>query len=1159
MPDKENIINNSGAEPAKPELKNTNEQQAQTNQACNNASIKATTSEDAAAKQAAPKIEPAASSSNGNHGSDNTSSGMPHPAHEHEIHSGFAGGLANGFIDSKLTPLIIILSLLLGVFAIILTPREEEPQIVVPMVDIFVSMPGANSAEVEKRVTNPMEKLLWEIPGIEYIYSTSQNEQSMVILRFKVGEDAEKSIVKVMEKMEHNKDRIPPNVIGPFIKARSIDDVPIASITLHSKNYDHAHLRRLAGQVMDEIKSINDVSDVTIIGGQRREIRIEFDPNKLSAYGISPAEIIQVIDGSNRRIMSNSIKNSNTEFKVTIGQFFKSTNEIKKLVVRTINKRAVYLEEIAKVTDDLSEPENYVMFTKGPGSFETASPSKSFDYENAVTIAISKRKGTNAIVIADEVIDKISKIKKQYFPAGIDYTITRNYGETAEEKSNELLYHMALATFSVAILIWLFLGFNASLIVAIAIPVTLALTLLVFYLYGYTLNRITLFALIFSIGILVDDAIVVVENMVRHFMMEKNKTRNMFKVAVESVAEVGNPTVLATIAVILAILPMAFVSGLMGPYMRPIPVGASAAMIFSLIVAFIVTPWSAIRILNLKDNNHSHAEHDGHNDDMLTKIYKMVMYPALKSSKNRYFFLGSVSFLLLLAIIMVPLNFVKVKMLPFDNKSEFQVIIDMPEGSTLEQTALVTKEISKYLQTVPEILNLTLYPGTAAPYNFNGLVRHYFIRNGQNVSDIQVNLVHKSKRTRSSHEIAVAVRPEIQKISQKYKANVKVAEVPPGPPVLQTLVAEIYGPDYETVKKLTSSVAEEFKKTPGVVDIDTYVEDTQERYLFNIDQEKSALNGLGFNDVLSALKLGISGQKVSLMHLDNEIEDLFINVTPPEKSRNQIDTILTMHAFSPLTGRATPLSELVKVEKTTDPKSIYHKNLKTVSYVVADVAGSEESPVYPIINLNSKINGMKFDGISINQYTFTTKTPENTNLGYFLKWDGEWHITVEVFRDLGFAFGIAMLMIYMLVVSWFQSFKIPLVIMAPIPLTLIGILPAHYLMGAFFTATSMIGFIAGAGIIVRNSIILVDFINLKISEGLSLQEAVIVAGAIRFRPMLLTASAVVVGSFVILFDPIFQGLAISLMAGEIASTLLSRFTVPILYYMSELKNHPENQ
>ncbi|OGM08020.1 MAG: multidrug transporter AcrB [Candidatus Wallbacteria bacterium GWC2_49_35] len=1072
---------------------------------------------------------------------------------ENSLHSGFAGGLAKSFIDSKLTPLIILLSLLLGVFAIIMTPREEEPQIVVPMIDVFVQMPGASPAEVEKRVINPMEKLLWEIPGVEHIYSTAQNEGAMTIVRFKVSEDAEKSLVKIMEKMEHNKDRIPPNVYGPYIKSRSIDDVPILALTLHSKTEDHYMLRRAAAQLTNELKSVNDVSDVNIIGGQRREIRVEFDPNKLSAYGISPMEIVGVISDANQQSLNNSFKNGNLEFKVTIGNFFRSVDDVKKLVVRSVNKRAIYLEEIAKITDDVSEPENYVLFKKGPATKTPAGKDSGAAFENAVTIALSKRKGTNAIVIAEEVLDKLEKIRGTLLSKDVEVTVTRNYGETASEKSNELLYHMALATISVTILIWMFLGFKASAVVAIAIPVTLALTLLVFYLYGYTLNRITLFALIFSIGILVDDAIVVVENMVRHFHLPRNKGRNMITIAVESVAEVGNPTILATIAVIVAILPMAFVSGLMGPYMRPIPVGASAAMIFSLIVAFIVTPWSSIRILNLKEIEEGGGHHEGANDDFLTRLYHRIMEPVLTVKKYRYIFLASVTALLLITLLMVPARMVKVKMLPFDNKSEFQVIIDMPEGTTLEQTTEVTKEIARYAATIPEVSDLILYPGTAAPHNFNGLVRHYFMRSGQNVSDIQVNLAAKHDRKRSSHEIAVAARPEIQKIARKYKANVKVAEVPPGPPVLQTLVAEIYGPDYETVKFIAGDIAKKFAEVDGVVDIDTYVEDTAERYLFNIDQEKASLNGLSYGEVLGATRLGLSGQKISLMHDPEEIEDVYINVTPPEKQRSSVESILNMHAFSRMTGRATPLAEIITVKKTVDNINIYHKNLKTVSYVVADVAGSEESPVYPILKLRELLASYKTPSGPINQYTFTTKTPENTSLGYFLKWDGEWHITVEVFRDLGLAFAIAMIMIYILVVGWFQSFKTPLVIMAPIPLTLVGILPAHYFFGAFFTATSMIGFIAGAGIIVRNSIILVDFINLKVAEGLPLKEAVVEAGSIRFRPMLLTAAAVVVGSFVMLFDPIFQGLAISLMAGEIASTLLSRMTVPVLYFMSESK------
>jgi multidrug efflux pump subunit AcrB len=684
-------------------------------------------------------------------------------------------------------------------------------------------------------------------------------------------------------------------------------------------------------------------------------------------------------------------------------------------------------------------------------------------------------------------------------------------------------------------------------VVATAIPVTLALTLAVFYLYGYTLNRITLFALIFSIGILVDDAIVVVENVTRHYRLPENRGRPLIDIAVEAVDEVGNPTILATFAVIAAILPMAFVSGLMGPYMRPIPVGASAAMVFSLIVAFLVTPWASLRLLR-REGAHHDAE-----ESRLTKLYRNLMGHLIRDRRWRYAFLSGVVFLLLAAVALFPLKLVKVKMLPFDNKSEFQIIIDTPEGSTLEETAALARDIGRYVGTMPEVTDFQMYVGTASPYNFNGLVRHYFLRRGPNIADIQVNLVNKGERSAQSHEIAKRARLKIDEIAARYNARVKVAEVPPGPPVLQTLVAEIYGPDYQRQIEVARQVRDIFDNTEGVVDVDSYVEDDQPKYRFEIDKEKAALNAVSADQVAATLRIAVEGMNVGLLHQPAEKEDVPITLRLARSERSSVDDLKQIKVMG-TRGNLVPLGELVRVEEQIADKSIYHKNLMPVVYVTADVAGKVESPVYAILNLNAAIDQLKLpEGYGLERYV--ASQPLSTEK-LAMKWDGEWHITYEVFRDLGLAFAVVLVLIYILVVGWFQSFKTPVAIMAAIPFSLVGIIPAHGFMGAFFTATSMIGFIAGAGIVVRNSIILVDFIELRLRQGMALADAVVDAGAVRFRPMMLTAAAVIAGSAVILFDPIFQGLAISLMAGEVASLLLSRMTVPILYYLSERKKYP---
>ena len=1063
---------------------------------------------------------------------------------ESKSHLRIAGLVARSFINSKLTPLFIAASLFAGAFAILMTPREEEPQIIVPMLDVFVQMPGATPAEVEQRASLPMARLLREIPGVEYVYTISQPGMSMLIVRYYVGTKEEDAIVKTYNKLYANADRIPQGVSPPIIKARSIDDVPIMALTLWGPNYDSYRLRQVAGELADQLKQIPDVSETKIIGGLPRQVRVVLDTQRLAAYGMTPGAVTAQLQAANVRAYAGGFAQDNQEFEVEAGRFLGKADDLKQVVIGVHNGHPVYLRDIAvEITDGPSEPSDYVLYANAAGAPKGATQG---DWP-AVTITLAKRKGTNATVITEEAEKKIQELRGYLLPQDLNVTVTRNYGETAKDKSDELLKHLFIATLSVTLLIALALGWRESGVVLIAIPVTLALTLAIFYLFGYTLNRVTLFALIFSIGILVDDAIVVVENIVRHFRIPRtDRSKSLSEIAVEAVDEVGNPTILATFTVIAAILPMAFVRGLMGPYMRPIPVGASAAMLFSLVVAFVVSPWSALRLLRHYAERPS-DEHEA--EGWSTRFYRRIMNPLINNASRRWMFLGGIVVLLLAACSLVVFKVVRVKMLPFDNKSEFQVIVDMPNGTTLEQTTSVAQELGQYLGQQPEVANYQIYSGTSGPYNFNGLVRHYFLRHGANQADIQVNLLNRHERSEQSHAIAKRLRPGLDAIGKKYGARLKVAEVPPGPPVLETLVAEVYGPSYQEQIETAKKIKQIFQTTPGVVDVDWYVEDPQTKYDFKVDLDKASLHGISAADITRTVQIGLGGVDAGLLHDPQSREDIPIQVRLSRPDRSGIRDLANLKLPTPSGGQIA-LQELTTLNQTTIDPSEYRKNLQPVVYVTGDVAGEEESPVYAIGKMSDAIDKLRLpDGYAVKQYKGTSM-PERTDR-FSMKWDGEWHITVEVFRDLGLAFAAVLVLIYVLVVGWFRSFMTPLVIMAPIPLTLVGILPAHAMMGAFFTATSMIGFIAGAGIIVRNSIILVDFIELRRSQGMPLEEAVVDAGAVRFRPMLLTAAAVVVGASVILFDPIFQGLALSLMAGEVASTVLSRMAVPVLYYVSQ--------
>ncbi len=1072
---------------------------------------------------------------------------------EHRV--GTAGRLARTFLRSKLTPLIVLASLLLGLVAVLLTPREEEPQIVVPMVDVIVPMPGAPAREVETQLTTPLERRMWGIPGVEYLYSTSRTGVAFLTVRFKVNEPLEPSLVKVHQELSAHPELLPPGAMTPVVRLLTIDDVPFLTLTLHGGDRAPGELRGVADEVARQIADVPQTAQVRVLGAAARTVRIEPQPERLRTLGVSVAELDPALRAAQAQLPAGAMVAGDRRVIVEAKGWVLSARELRRVVVATRGDRPVYLEDVARVTDG-PEPEPPVVLTAKKGE-----PG----FEQAVSIVVAKRAGTNATALAEQVMHKVETLRGHLVPSDMRVEVTRNYGETAGEKSNELIEHLLIATLSVITLILLAMGWRSAVVVAVAVPVTLALTLLLTYVFGYTLNRVTLFALIFSIGILVDDAIVVVENVHRHIYLPGPR-RPFVRIVIDAVDEVGNPTILATFAVIAAILPMAFVRGLMGPYMRPIPVGASAAMLFSLAIAFVLSPWAAMKVFRheahpaaadpsglhphdpdrdppapLHDDPAAHPETAP--ETRLTRLYRRTMSTLLGKPAARWGFLLGVVLLLLAAASLVAFGAVKVKMLPFDNKSEFQVELDMPAGTPREQTLAVGQELARRVLQEPEARNVQVYAGVAAPFTFVGMVRHSFLRDAPEQADLQVNLVPKDDRKAQSHAIVMRLRPALEAIAHPRGARLKLVEIPPGPPVLDTLVAEVYGPTQEERDRIARQVLDAFRTTEGVVDIDSSLNPTAPQISLVVEREKAALHGVQAAAVVQTLAAAGGGAQLGTFHAGRGAQQIPVVLQLAPADRADLDRILQLTV--PGVHGPVPISELVRiVDGRADPE-LFHKNLMPVSYVFGDLAGRIESPVYALAALNRKLDALRSSagdpvprfGLS---HPLDTEHPA-------LKWDGEWHITLEVFRDLGLAFAAVVILIYVLLVGWFESFLIPLVILVPIPLSLIGILPAHGIFGTFFTATSMIGFIAGAGIIVRNSIILVDFIELKLREGMPLALAVEEAGVVRFRPMLLTAAAVLVGSAIMLADPIFQGLAMSLMAGEVAATLLSRLAVPVLY------------
>lgn len=1060
---------------------------------------------------------------------------------------GIAGRIAKLFIDSKLTVLLMIVFMVIGVYSSFLIPREEEPQIDVPMADIFVGYPGASPVEVESRVTKPLEKLASNIPGVEYVYSTSTKEGAMVIVQFYVGEDIERSFVKLYNEMNKSMDKMPSGVTMPLVKTRAIDDVPMLGLTLWSENYDDYQLKQIADVLTQEIDKVDLVSATHKIGGRNREVRVVLDKDKLAARGLDFLAVSQMVQASNQQMSSGNFSKNDTEFLVSTGNFLETVEDVENLIVGVQQNQPVYLKQVAEILDGPEMPVQYVSFGYGGGSEQLAEFPSEYP---AVTISIAKRKGADAMKIADVILDKVDHLRADLIPDDVRVEVTRNYGETASQKVSELLLHLFGAIIAVTFVVMLAMGWRGGLVVFLSVPITFALTLLSYYLLDYTLNRITLFALVFVTGIVVDDSIIIAENMHRHFKMRRLPFK---QAAIYAINEVGNPTILATLTVIASVLPMAFVSGLMGPYMSPMPIGASIAMILSLFVALTVTPYLGLIFLREKEKRGAPKKEVKQLEDFRTyKLYSKVQTPLLNNRKKRWLFLGFITALLVGSVAMFFTKTVAVKMLPFDNKNEMQVVIDMPEGTTLERTAVVAKEIGQFLATQPLVVNYQNYVGTSAPITFNGLVRHYDLRKGSNVADIQVNFLDKDLRSEQSHDIATLLRPDIQKIGEKYGANVKVVEVPPGPPVISTIVAEIYGPDYDKQIALADQVKDLLRNTDDVVDVDWMVEADQKEYQFIIDKEKAMLYGVAPQQIVHTMNMAMANRPISHLYDEHATTQVGIVLALDEKEKSTLNDISQLKITSNQ-GNMVAVGDLVEIKEGVRAKSIYRKNQKRVVYVTAEMAGELESPVYAILGMTDKLQNLSVPA----GYTIDELYAEQPGMedNFTVKWDGEWQITLEVFRDLGVAFLGVLIIIYILIVGWFQNFKAPVVMMVSIPLSLVGIVIGHWIFGAFFTATSFIGMIALAGIMVRNSVLLIDFVNLRTAEGVPLKQAIIEAGAVRMTPILLTAGTVVIGAVVILFDPIFQGLAISLMGGSIASTVLTLLVVPLVYYMIERKNH----
>jgi len=1063
---------------------------------------------------------------------------------------GISGHIAKAFLQSQMTPLIALIAFLLGLFAVLVTPREEEPQINVTMANVYIPFPGASAKDVESLVATPAEQVLSQISGIEHVYSVSRPGMAILTVQYLVGEDRTQALVRLYDTIQSHRDWVSPNLgVGePIVKPVGIDDVPIVSVTLWTADPQRGafELQQVAHAAEIELKRIKGTREVNTLGGPNRMVRVIMDAERMAAHHVSAQDIRAALQVSNASQPSGALVSNNREWLVQTGVFLSSATDVKQLVVGVDDGRPVFVTDVARVEDGPDQPSRYVWLGVGPaGAAKHLTEKGEFP---AVTLAISKKPGENAVDVAERLIKRIEQLHGAIIPDGVHATVTRNYGETANDKAMKLIGKLIFATAFVVLLVLVALGRREALIVGVAVMLTLAATLFASWAWGFTLNRVSLFALIFSIGILVDDAIVVVENIHRRRLLEPGKA--LVEVIPEAVDEVGGPTILATLTVIAALLPMAFVTGLMGPYMSPIPINASIGMVISLAIAFVVTPWLALKLSKKQHGAEPETE------DRLYHFFSARLTPFLNRERGRgkrgILWLAIVG-LIFLAVSLAVFKVVILKMLPFDNKSEFQVVVDMPVGTPLEQTARVMRELGAYLATVPEVTDYEAYVGAASPINFNGLVRQYYLRSGAEVGDIQVNLTDKHQRSRKSHEIASAVRPAIAKIAALHGANVKVVEVPPGPPVMSPIVAEVYGPDYEGQIKVAKQIRAGFAQTADIVSIDDTVEADADKLVLRVLQSKAAQMGVAQKDVVEVMRIGLSGEEVTPVHEGGAKFEVPVKVTLAPEKLSSLDELLKLTVRA-RDGTLAPLSELVESHSAQREKTIYHKDLLPVVFVVGDMAGSLDSPLYGMFDIRSRIVGQELkEGGKLNE-TFI-KPPQDRYAGYSVKWDGEWQVTYETFRDMGVAYAVGLLLIYLLVVAQFKSYLTPLVIMAPIPLTIIGVMPGHALLGSQFTATSMIGMIALAGIIVRNSILLVDFINMQVSEGMAFQEAVIRAGSTRAKPIVLTGLAAMLGALFILDDPIFNGLAISLIFGILVSTLLTLVVIPVLYYAANYRKY----
>ena len=1048
---------------------------------------------------------------------------------------GVAGRIAAYFQDSQLTPLLALVAFLAGLFAVAVTPREEEPQINVTMANVLIPFPGASARDVEALVATPAEQVLAQISGVEHVYSVSQPGLAVLTVQFEVGVPRIDALVRLHDVLHANRDWVSPELgVGDFIvKPKGIDDVPIVTFTLSDRTAARGayELERIAHAAEIELKRVPGTREVRTLGGPGRVVRVLLDPERLAAHGLSALELRRALAHANAALPAGTLVRDNREFWVEAGVPVREAAELSSLVVGVHEGRPVYLADVAEIEDGPESPRRYVWTADRAGEAP------------AVTIEVSKKPGENAVAVADALMRRLDELRGTIIPEDVRVQVTRNYGRSADEKATQLIQKLVFATASVVLLVLFALGLREAAIVGVAVLLTLAATLFASWAWGFTLNRVSLFALIFSIGILVDDAIVVVENIHRRMLAEGRPLAQVIPLAVD---EVGGPTLLATFTVIAALLPMAFVTGLMGPYMSPIPVNASLGMLLSLAIAFVVTPWLALRLL--RPAAHAHAPGSAR----LERLFTRLLAPLIASAALRRLLLAAIVVAIGLALALAGFRLVILKMLPFDNKSEFQVVVDLPAGTPVEVTAAALKDLQRVLLEVPEVVDVQGYAGLAAPINFNGLVRQYYLRASPETGDLQVNLLPKEARRRKSHDIAQAVRPALEAAARRWNARIKVVEVPPGPPVLAPIVAEVYGPDEAGRARLAARVREAFAATPDLVDIDDSVREAGPRLRIVVDAAKAAAAGVTRRDVVETLRIALAGATAIPLYDGHSKYEVPVRLRLPAELRDGIETALRLPVRS-AAGELVPLAELVQVVEDERDRPIYHKDLLALAYVVADQAGRVDSPLYGMFAARSRLAALASEGGRLGEYF--VRPPEDPYREYAIKWDGEWQVTYETFRDMGIAYAVGLVLIYLLAVAQFRSYLAPLVIMAPIPLTVIGVMPGHALLGANFTATSMIGMIALAGIIVRNSILLVDFVNLKVAEGMPFRDAILASAAARAKPIALTAAAAMLGAMFILDDPIFNGLAISLVFGIFVSTALTLVVIPVLYYVAFRRRH----